>query len=590
MERIGLNTGDELGGYRIVAPLGSGGMGTVYRAQDAAGNPVAIKLLRPLPGGDTDARARLAREVAALQRLRHPGVVRVWDAELDSSEAFVVTELVDGPDLEQFVRDHGSLDRKLLAQLAAALYDALEAVHAADVVHRDVKPANVLMTSQGPVLIDFGIAQAGDDARLTQIGLVAGTPGYLAPELLDGADPSAASDWWGWAAVLAFAGTGRPPFGSGSTPAVLARVRSGLVQLGGLPRASAVALRAALAADPAYRAAPQELLGALRVQAESRDEPVELETGVDNGATDEAALMAAALAGGAATPAAALRFASVMPAPTAVLGEPTAVLGEPTAVAAEPTKLLPGGTEAPGTSDGETEPGFDRESPAVEPPTGEEELADEAYEPPVPRHRFGSLLALLLAVCAGAALRPGWAAMAVVAGLLVFRTVGSNVTALHERRSARGGERSADRFRAVLASPWHFLRAIVELLPSIIVGASVAIVVGGVGWWALATNHVVIPAVQSANGTAPGGANEPWVYSVLVALALAAGVLASWFGPASARTRLGARWTLGAIAPGRAGALVFVLVCLALAAVAAVLVLWGHQLVWWPIPGAPMIH
>ncbi len=589
MERIGLDVGDELGGYRILAPLGSGGMGTVYRAQDAAGNPVALKLLRTLPGGDTDARARLAREVAALQRMRHPGVVRVWDAELDSSEAFVVTELVDGPDLEEFVRDHGPLDRKHLAELAAALYDALAAVHAADVVHRDVKPANVLITSNGPVLIDFGIAQAGDDARLTQVGLVAGTPGYLAPELLDGADPSAASDWWGWAAVLAFAGTGRPPFGSGSTPAVLARVRSGLVQLGGLPRASAVALRAALAADPAYRAAPQELLDALRVQGESRDEPVELETGTDNEAPDEAALIAAALASGAATPAEALRFASVMPAPTAVLGEPTAVLGEPTAVAAEPTKLLPGGTEAPGTPDGETEPGSDLESPAVEPPTGEEELADEAYEPPVSRHRFGSLLALLLAVCAGAALRPGWAAMAVVAGLLVFRTVGSNVAALHARRSARG-EQSADRLRAVLASPWHFLRAVVGLLPSIIVGASVAIVVGGVGWWALAADRVVIPAVQSANGTAPGGANEPWVYSVLVALALAAGVLASWFGPASARTRLGARWTLGAIAPGRAGALVFVLVCLALAAVAAVLVLWGHQLVWWPIPGAPTIH
>src|SRR5450756_2165989 len=231
------------------------------------------------------------------------------------------------------------------------------------------------------------------------------------------------------------------------------------------------------AASDVYKRQPQELLGALRVQAESRDEPVELETGVDNGATDEAALMAAALAGGAATPAAALRFASVMPAPTAVLGEPTAVT-------AEPTKLLPGGAEAPGTPAGETEPGFDREFRALAPPTGEEELADEEnptdgeYEPPVPRHRFGSLLALLLAVCAGAALRPGWAAMAVVAGLLVFRTVGSNVAALHERRSARGGERSADRLRAVLASPWHFLRAIVGLLPSIIVGASVAIVVG----------------------------------------------------------------------------------------------------------------
>src|SRR5450756_2031906 len=187
------------------------------------------------------------------------------------------------------------------------------------------------------------------------------------------------------------------------------------------------------AASDVYKRQPQELLGALRVQAESRDEPVELETGVDNGATDE-----------------------VLGEPTAVLGEPTAVLAEPTAVTAEPTKLLPRGAEAPGTPAGETEPGFDREFRALAPPTGEEELADEEnptdgeYEPPVPRHRFGSLLALLLAVCAGAALRPGWAAMAVVAGLLVFRTVGSNVAALHERRSARGGERSADRLRACL--------------------------------------------------------------------------------------------------------------------------------------------
>ena len=578
MERIGLNPGDELGGYRIVAPLGSGGMGTVYRAEDVAGNAVALKLLRQQLGGDTDARARLAREVAALQRLRHPGVVRVWDAELDSSEAFVVTELVDGPDLEEFVRDHGPLNRQALASLAAALHDALEAVHAADVVHRDVKPANVLMTVHGPVLIDFGIAQASDDARLTQVGLVAGTPGYLAPELLDGAEPSAASDWWGWAAVLAFAGTGRPPFGSGSTPAVLARVRSGLVQLGGLPKPSAVALRAALAADPAYRAQSEELLGALRVQADSRLEPVDLENGIGDGASDIVPLAGLAPDAGLAPTVAGLPVAQGLPEPTRVLPESTRLLPES-------TRVLPG-------ADGPAADGAFRDLAPESGPDSPADLAnpaDEGYQPPVARHRVGSLLALFIAVCASAALRPGWAAMAALAGLLVFRTVGSNVAAVHARRASRG-ERSSDRFRAVLASPWHLLRAIVGLLPSVVVGASVAIVIGGVGWWAVASERVVVPAVQNANGTAPGGANEPWVYSVLVALALGAGVLAAWLGPASARTRSGARWTLGALAPGRPGAVVVVVGCVALAAFVAVLVLWGREVVWWPIPGAPTIR
>ncbi|NKY40708.1 serine/threonine-protein kinase, partial [Cellulomonas septica] len=227
MERIGLTPGSDIGGYRIVAPLGSGGMGTVYRAVDGGGTAVALKLLHPQLGSDAVARDRLRREVRALQKLRHPGVAAILDAEADSTEAFLVTELVDGDTLEEHVRERGPLDAQDLLDLAEGLRAALAAVHGAGVVHRDLKPANVLVTDDGPVLIDFGIAQAAGDAPLTSDGLVIGTPGYLAPELLDGDEPTAASDYWGWAAVLAFAATGRAPFGTRPLEAVLSRARSG---------------------------------------------------------------------------------------------------------------------------------------------------------------------------------------------------------------------------------------------------------------------------------------------------------------------------------------------------------------------------
>ncbi|NTW41667.1 MAG: serine/threonine protein kinase, partial [Cellulomonadaceae bacterium] len=213
MERIGVAPGTEIGGYRVLAPLGQGGMGAVYRAVDGDGTVVALKLLHPHLGADPDARERLRREVANLQRVRHRGVARVLDAEIDSSDAFIVTELVDGPDLATLVRTDGPLAGQRLTDLADQLRDALEAVHAAGVLHRDLTPGNVLVTDDGPVLIDFGIAQAAEDARVTSTGLVAGTPGYLSPQMLEGAEPTEATDWWGWAALLAFAATGRPPFG-----------------------------------------------------------------------------------------------------------------------------------------------------------------------------------------------------------------------------------------------------------------------------------------------------------------------------------------------------------------------------------------
>jgi len=181
MERIGLEPGTEVGGYRIVSPLGAGAMGAVYRAVDGGGNVVAFKVLHAHVAADADMRARLGREIAALRRVDHPAVAHLLDAEPDASDMFIVTELVDGPTLEAEIADGGPLGPTDLYELADQLADALVAVHAAGVIHRDLKPSNVLVTPDGPVLIDFGIAQSVDETRVTSAGFVVGTPGYLAP-------------------------------------------------------------------------------------------------------------------------------------------------------------------------------------------------------------------------------------------------------------------------------------------------------------------------------------------------------------------------------------------------------------------------
>lgn len=259
--------GTQIGGYTVVRQIGSGAMGAVYRAEDDGGNAVALKMLhRHLD--DPAARERLRREARALQGLRHPAVARVLDAELDGPEAFIVTELVEGPTLEEEIDERGPLDARDLFELADQLADALEAVHGTGVVHRDLTPSNVLIARTGPVLIDFGLAQGPGDARATRTGFVMGTPGYLAPELLDGAEPGPDTDWWSWAAVLAFSGTGRAPFGVRPTELVLRRSRHGQADLDGLPARTRRALDAALRAVPAERWGPTEVARALKAESE----------------------------------------------------------------------------------------------------------------------------------------------------------------------------------------------------------------------------------------------------------------------------------------------------------------------------------
>ena len=178
-----------LGPYRLQDRLGEGGMGVVHLARDPEGRPVAVKVLHPLdPLGSegVNARRRLAREVETMRRVRSPYVAEVLDADVTGEFPYIVTRFVAGPTLDEMVRTRGPLSGSGLRRLAHGMAEALTAIHAAGVVHRDLKPGNVMLTDDRPIVIDFGIAQAGDATRLTQTGLVMGTPGYLAPEVIEG--------------------------------------------------------------------------------------------------------------------------------------------------------------------------------------------------------------------------------------------------------------------------------------------------------------------------------------------------------------------------------------------------------------------
>ncbi|WP_172172101.1 serine/threonine-protein kinase [Brevibacterium sp. CT2-23B] len=273
----------ELGGYRLIEELGSGGMGVVYLGVDGGNNPVAVKVLHPHIANDETARKRLARETRTLRRIRHPRIAEVLDAELDSAQPFIITEFVDGQTLSDDVRDNGPFAEDELVHFGHALLDALNAVHDAGVIHRDLKPANVMIMDGEPMVIDFGIAQVADEVRVTATGLVMGTPGYLSPEIADGKTSSEKTDWWGWAATMAFAATGRNPYGSGPLEAVLGRVAMGKFDLDGAPKNFAPLISACLDPKPERRPSGQMILDAL-VDIESGRMP-QLGSGPSGGAS-----------------------------------------------------------------------------------------------------------------------------------------------------------------------------------------------------------------------------------------------------------------------------------------------------------------
>ena len=252
-----------VGDYELLTQIGEGGMGVVHLARASDGRRVAVKVLRPQVIGDQEARQRLAREVNSLRLVRSPRVAEILDADPFGPTPFVVTRYVPGLSLYDHIREEGLLEGTDLWHFARLLAEALVSVHSVGVLHRDVKPSNVLMEGRSPVLIDFGLARLSEDPRLTHTGWLLGTPGYLAPELLYGDEATPAADVHAWAATVVFAATGRSPYGKGPTMAVLDRVRLGDYDLTGVPANLRDLIAAGLSTEPTDRPTMSAILASL---------------------------------------------------------------------------------------------------------------------------------------------------------------------------------------------------------------------------------------------------------------------------------------------------------------------------------------
>jgi hypothetical protein len=263
----GFPEGEELpariGPYLIRRRIGQGGMGVVYQAVDPRQDRlVAIKVLRSEVAGDHIARARLAREVETMRRVHSRHVAEVIDADTTAELPWVVTEYIPGPTLDSTVTDHGPLRGRALTRFVTGLARAIDAIHAADVIHRDLKPGNVIISNGEPIVIDFGIAHAVDGAKLTQTGTFVGTPSYLSPEVIEGTDLGPATDVHAWGSTVAFASTGHAPYGAGSFEVIFFRILNGEINVDGMPAELKPLVMRAVSRDMSARPTAAELVAA----------------------------------------------------------------------------------------------------------------------------------------------------------------------------------------------------------------------------------------------------------------------------------------------------------------------------------------
>jgi predicted Ser/Thr protein kinase len=260
-----------LGVYRLLGRLGEGGQGTVYLGQPPSGPPVAVKLLRAEWTRDPVARARFAREVAAVGKVAPFCTARILDAYVDGDQPFVVSEFIDGPPLQAVVARHGPLTGSALDRLAVATATALSAIHQAGVIHRDLKPGNVLLGPDGVRVIDFGIARS-DDASATLTSQLFGTPGYMAPEVVRGEPAGPPADVFAWAATMTFAATGNPPFHGPNMAATIYELTNGEPDLGVLSGHLREIVAECVVKDPAARPTAVDVLMRLMQYSEFHDQ------------------------------------------------------------------------------------------------------------------------------------------------------------------------------------------------------------------------------------------------------------------------------------------------------------------------------
>ncbi len=253
----------QIGPYRLQSRIGAGGMGTVYLGFSKDDHPVAVKVPSPGLADDPEFRNRFRTEVAAARRVRGGSVATVLDADLDGPRPWMATEYVEGRSLTDAVAQRGPFTGHLLDGLAVGLADALVAIHVAGVVHRDLKPSNILVTWEGPKVIDFGIARATDSTNHTRTGTLIGTLVWMAPEQLRGERAGPGADIFAWGACMAFAATGRQPFSGDRPEAVAVQIMTAEPDLAGVPAHLAPVLAAALDKDPAQRPTAAHLVARL---------------------------------------------------------------------------------------------------------------------------------------------------------------------------------------------------------------------------------------------------------------------------------------------------------------------------------------
>ncbi|MFD5517580.1 serine/threonine-protein kinase [Streptomyces sp. NPDC127066] len=279
MENLGAGDPQQIGAYRLLARLGAGGMGHVYLARSDRGRTVAVKLVRPELAEQEEFRARFRQEVQAARRVGGLWTAPVLDADTEAPIPWVATGYVAGPSLQAVVgRDHGALPERSVRILAAGLAHALKDIHSAGLIHRDLKPSNVLVTIDGPRVIDFGIARALEtltEGGLTHTGALVGSPGFMAPEQVRGDRVTPACDIFCLGSVLSYAATGALPFGAANSGvhAMMFRIAQEDPDLTGVPEGIADLVRDCLRKDPGARPGLDEILertGAEETVAEGR--------------------------------------------------------------------------------------------------------------------------------------------------------------------------------------------------------------------------------------------------------------------------------------------------------------------------------
>ena len=568
-----------VGPHRLLGRLGQGGMGTVFLGVSQDDRAVAVKVLRD-GLADPDARRRFRHELDALRRVRGPHLVEVLDADVDADLPYLVTRFVPGTRLDDLVTRSGPLGLPGLRPLARGVADALAVLHAEGIVHRDLTPGNILMLDGQPYVIDLGLAIAADVAALTRSGLIIGTPGYLAPEQVIGRECTQAVDVHAWGATMAFAATGRPPYGTGRPETVLYRIVHGEPDLHDIPAELADLVTAAMDPDPGRRPAARELLAELGGPSHARTMRVRLPAGMQP--SDATAVL------GGVTRQLATATSALQDQRAGSPEQRTLLDSRPddrTVAAPLPRHVIPWEQDGPGGGWTDELPNDDRaydDGPYDDGPYDDGPYDDGPYDqrarddggaalaPLPPRvHPARAVqvgltaVAALAVVAAGTIVAPVVGAAAALLVLVGLRAVGRGSERLRDRRDRRG-DRRRDPVVATLGAPWHLLLALADTLTALPLLLIVAALPAG-------AVYLADPVLQGLERL-----------ELTVATATVAALVAGLTRRVHRRSRLLLRRTMLTLTPGAASAVALVL---ALSTVSVLLLATaeGRAPVLWPL-------